>query len=156
MLIVVQVVLADEQELSQEAVRFRDAATAAAQATAKEIPQGGGTAASPALQAASKIQPNLSGGAQRPMFVRTQPETLEERQVRRGVQPQPTSQDQEAVPEVGIFTSLDCLLLCLQVKSLLTGSLLSSSSLQGNSLYLLDWLHHRENFHCIDFCVKIT
>lgn len=89
--------MADDQESTPETVQFRQAAAQAAQATAKEIPQGGGSAAKQAREvAAGRIQPNLTGSkAGRPMFLQTQPETFSERQTRRGLRPQQADSSEE-------------------------------------------------------------
>ena len=90
---VLQVVMADDEEPTEQAVRNARATLAAARATGSEIPQGGGTATASALSAAARIQPNLSLKAERPMFVPTTPETADERRRRRGV---PTAQSAAA------------------------------------------------------------
>ena len=79
-----QVVMADDEEPTEQALRNVQATLAAARATGSEIPQGGGTATASALSAAARIQPNLSLKAERPMFVPTTPETADERRRRRG------------------------------------------------------------------------
>ena len=98
-----QVILADDQEATEEARQFKEAAKRAAEATAKEIPQGGGTATKVALQTANRIQPNLSKIAQRPMFVQVQPESRAERQLRRGIETESTQEDELAQSQVFSF-----------------------------------------------------
>lgn len=91
--------MADNAPPTQQDMFSARQAKIAAEATSAERPQGGGTAARQAMQAASRIQPNTSIKTERPIFVPTTPETAEERQQRRGV-PLAKSSSQDDAPQV--------------------------------------------------------
>ena len=95
-----QVLLADEAPPTQPQLESAKKSATAAQATAAQRPHGGGTAARSAMQAASRIQPNTSLKTERPMFVPSTPETREERQRRRGLQP--SCSKKEEAPQVDL------------------------------------------------------
>ena len=76
------------------------ASLAAAEATQAQKPQGGGTAARDARHAAARILPNASLSTPRPIFLQTAPETVQERQRRRGV-PAAEEMTESCEPQVG-------------------------------------------------------
>ena len=99
--------MADEAPPTQQALQDAQRSAEAARATAAVKPQGGGTAAKSAMQAASRIQPNTCLKTERPMFVPTTPETTEERQKRRGLAPAKPAienKEQQASPVLAVVT----------------------------------------------------